>query len=472
MVVTTRVRPLALAVLVSLPAVLGLGWLHTELKESVPERDSVLAESPATITLTYTTDVQLALSTVTVRPEAGGSAAATGELGYLADGRHDVLVLPLLDALSAGGHTVGWTTAGPDGHALSGEYAFRVHAPVEQAEADAEPEAADAEAPAADTAAAAGRTQSPSGAVSSQSGAVAPVAVRFVFYLGIVGLLGAVAFKVLVLGQGGRAGQSPEVVNAATTRAWKIASLSVGVLLLSLPFRLWFQTQSFFPDAVAANLFGVATRTAWGTGWWLQGGLCLLVAAGIALSRPSGLRAAGWGVVALGVLLLPIVPVVSGHAWAATPRSLAAGATYLHVVAAGSWVGGLFCLVFAGLPALREHEDANGPEQPGLAGMVNAFSRLALVAVGLLAITGVTKAWVHIEAFSQLWTTAWGRSLLVKGLVVAGVMALGLYNWRVVRPALEDSPRPGLLKVPALVELLLGAAAVVATSFLVAQPLN
>ena len=101
--------------------------------------------------------------------------------------------------------------------------------------------------------------------------------------------------------------------------------------------------------------------------------------------------------------------------------------------------------------------------------MVAAFSRVARVAVAVLLVTGALKIWMHIDAASELWTTPWGRSLLVKTGVVAGVMALGLYNWRVVRPRLERGAGGAL---PAVVELLLGAAAVAVTSFLVTQPLD
>jgi putative copper export protein len=60
----------------------------------------------------------------------------------------------------------------------------------------------------------------------------------------------------------------------------------------------------------------------------------------------------------------------------------------------------------------------------------------------------------------------------VKAGIVAGVLALGFHNWRVVRPRLErgeGGPNP---MRAAFVEMLLGAAAVAATSFLAAQPLN
>ena len=113
--------------LLALPAILGAGRLHTELKSSDPAKDTVLAAPPARITLTYTTDVQLARSSASVHPSAAGApAVSAGKLGYLANDRRDVLVLPLPEPLSGGGYTVRWTTAGPDGHPLSGDFAFRV----------------------------------------------------------------------------------------------------------------------------------------------------------------------------------------------------------------------------------------------------------------------------------------------------------------------------------------------------------
>lgn len=303
---------------------------------------------------------------------------------------------------------------------------------------------------------------------SAVGAALAPAATRFVFYLGVVGLLGAVAFRLLVAGVLAREG-SREVYQAAVGRAWKIAALSSGAILATAPFRLWFQVQALFPGDPAPDWHGLLTATPWGSGWMLHAGLGLLAGAAVALGRKQGLRGAGWGVAGLCALFLPMVPVLSGQAWSAEPRSLAAPALYLHVAAASVWIGGLFCVLFAGVPAVKRH--AEGAEEGGLAPMVAAFSRVAIVAVVLLAASGVANGWVRLEAASQLWTTAWGRALLVKLAVVAGVMAVGLYNWRVVRPALAESPRPGLLTLPAFVELVLAAAALAATSWLVVQPL-
>ena len=480
-----RRRPGAFFAILALPAVLGAHRLHTELKESDPAENAVLTERPSSVTLTYTTDVQLALSTVELRPSGTGDGGPVpaGDLAYLADDRHDVLVLPLSEPLARGSYTVSWATAGPDGHRISGNFGFTVDAPEEAMAVDEEAAGADAEEEAAALAGdeasegEAGTESGTQGASAQQEGAggaggVYALLVRVAFYAGLVGLLGALAFKTLVLGQAGRAGVPAEVISAATSGAWKIAVLALSALLSSLPFRLWFQAETFFPGDAAGNLFTVATGTVWGGAWWLQAALGTGAAAGLAMARRDGRGAAGWWMVALAVLLLPIVAVLSGHAWSDAPRPIAAGATYLHIVAAGSWVGGLFCLVFAGLPALRKGGGAETGERTGLARMVRAFSRVALFAVGLLVVTGATRAWIHLGTLSDLWTTEWGRSLLIKDLAVAGVMGLGFYNWRVVRPALEKSPRAGLLRGPALLELFLGAAAVVATSFMVVQPLS
>ena len=239
-----------------------------------------------------------------------------------------------------------------------------------------------------------------------------------------------------------------------------------------MPYRLWTQARVFFPGEVAANLFTVATGTAWAAGWWVLVVSALVIGGGLLVPGKDGRRAPRWGLIAVGALLLPVVPLLSGHGWADSPRALSAAATYLHVVAAGGWMGGLACLLFAGLPALHNHGGVANADAPGLAGMVGAFSRVARFAVALLLVTGAVKVWVHIGAVPDLWTTAWGRSLLVKGGVVAGVLALGFYNWRFVRPTLADNLRPGLIRGPALVELVLGVAAVAVTAYLVAQPLG
>lgn len=463
-----RARALVTGALLALPAVAAAATLHTELKESTPAKDAVVTESPTAVTLTYTTAVQLSLSSVSVRSAAGGPAPFAAELAYLDDDRQDVLLLALDEPLGRGSYVVEWATAGPDGHALTGEFGFRVDVPAVN-----EPDEAAAEdaTPAPGAGSEPQRVETADNAGAGIFGDPVALLTRFAFYVGIVGLLGSVAFTVIVLGAATNAGLPKGVAEGVSTGTLRIAAAAAVLLLVALPLRLWLQARTLVLDDPGANLAAVMWGTPWSMGWWVHGAAGVLAAAGVALCWRGRRGAAGWQVLLPVALLVPLAPILSGHAWADAPRGLSAVATYLHVVAAGAWVGGLFCLLSAGLPALRAAAADNGGAWSGLPTLVGAFSRLALVAVGTLVVSGGVKAWLHLGAPSDLWTTPWGRSLLVKDFIVACVMAIGFYNWRVVRPALSVDADPARLRRSATAELAFGAAAVAVTSVLVVQPL-
>ncbi|HEU5050718.1 MAG TPA: CopD family protein, partial [Gemmatimonadales bacterium] len=69
-----------------------------------------------------------------------------------------------------------------------------------------------------------------------------------------------------------------------------------------------------------------------------------------------------------------------------------------------------------------------------------------------------------------LFATGYGRVLLVKIGLLAGVAALGAWNWRRVRPALGSAPGAGRLRMSATAELVLGTLLLGATAILVALP--
>jgi putative copper export protein len=53
------------------------------------------------------------------------------------------------------------------------------------------------------------------------------------------------------------------------------------------------------------------------------------------------------------------------------------------------------------------------------------FSKLALASVLVLAATGAGRALAELSAVSQLWTTGYGRSILVKTGLFAVLIGLG-----------------------------------------------
>ena len=436
------------------------GWStppHTELRSSEPAPDARLAESPGSILLVFTTEVQLALSSVEVRSEGGPEPSVmVGELVHPEDSLH-ALRLSIIEALGRGRYTVVWATAGPDGHRVSGRLAFWVQPTTESAAGAVHPE-------------------TPVPHMGEWEGPLRQFA-RFLLYAGIVGVLGAVAFRTAVVPSTPRTdtGEHREAAGAAAddeeARNLQAAVRQVAVagcvfVAMALPARLCAEAAAFPPgqrwEAVETLLY----RTPWGIEWWIHCASAPLIAAGLLLARREGLGALGWRMVSVAALLLPLAPLLAGHGISDRPLPLSIAATYLHIGAAAAWVGGLACLALAARSAAKRWPD---PEH--FIPVLGAFSRMARVAVATLIATGTLKGWLHLSSPGQLLGTEWGAALLVKLGWVAAAMLVGLYNWRVVQPSLAAAPSLGRLRASVLCEVVLATVAIWATAQLATQPL-
>ncbi|HWZ60928.1 MAG TPA: CopD family protein [Gemmatimonadaceae bacterium] len=210
-----------------------------------------------------------------------------------------------------------------------------------------------------------------------------------------------------------------------------------------------------------ALLAAVAGHTHWGHIWIAHVALAVLAAAGFALAMRGSF--AGWVVAGVAVLGLAMTPALGGHAAEAKQLPLlVVVADVLHVVAGGLWVGTLAVLIALGLT--RSETDLE---------TVRAFSPLALGSAAVLALSGVIAAWSHLGMVSALWTTMYGRTLLIKLALVGCVLACGAYNWKRVTPRLaagDPGGRPAFARAVAS-ELAFGVLVFLATAILVATPL-
>jgi copper transport protein len=126
-------------------------------------------------------------------------------------------------------------------------------------------------------------------------------------------------------------------------------------------------------------------------------------------------RRAAWAAWASGLLLLPL-PSIAGHALDAGRPRIEVVVDVLHLAAAAVWTGGLVQL------ALELRARAGGSR------LVRRFSTTALAAVAVLSATGVLQAVAELSAVSQVWSTGYGRTLIVKTALLGLLVALGWAN--------------------------------------------
>lgn len=179
-----------------------------------------------------------------------------------------------------------------------------------------------------------------------------------------------------------------------------------------------------------------------------------------------------WG--ALGVALLA-TSSFSGHAAVATPRLLSLGSDILHLVAGATWFAGIVLLSVA-LPDAWAGKDERERMQV-LAPAVRHFSHVAMVAIGIVLVTGVIGSILHVAHPGDLVSSAYGITLTTKIVFFAAILALGAFNHFVIRKrferALERSEGSGgaarLFRKAIAVELLVGLVLMGITGWLTGQ---
>jgi putative copper export protein len=429
------------------------GAQQVGLVAAYPSADSTHAAAVTEVRLRFSEVVQPKLTAITVLgPE--GSVPPTGTVERVPSSPGDEVSIHFAHPLGSGAYTIEWRTAGQDGQVVRGAYLFSIALPSPTAPAAGS--GVGERAPGGGSPAAArGGAAAPSGAEFGPGG----LTLNWLFLLSIIGMIGTVAFRLGVVAPLARREDLEAVSHRIGRRlvrlAWAFAIIGVVVL----PLRLGYQaTLLVGPNEGLFDAAGILLGSLWGSAWLLEVASVALFMVAILLMGPSP-RIGPWGLALTAALLGSVVPGLSGHAIEGGLGLL--GLNTLHVLAAGTWAGGLVCLVFVGIPAAHSED----PDSPALSVLVASFSRVALPAVGILALSGIGNALSHV-AFGQFLTTPYGRLVSVKLFVVLGAFSLGFYNWRMVRPALEGRSSTGLLSVPATLELVAALSVLAVTAAL------
>ena len=436
-------------------------FAHAMLKSSDPASGARLDRTPQSIRLEFSEKPDLTFTRVELE-DASGDRIPVDAPAYAPESKRAVLVR-IRAVLSAGTYSVVWRAAGDDGHPTHGQFSFVIVRDTPVA-----PTAAPAPTPS--------HVAKPS-ATTEPFDAESPVYVglRWLEFTALLAVLGAVIFRVLVLGLMKRE-QSPrwaliEPSSRAAARTGLIATVALGVSALLRLVAQWYATQGV---ATASNFGYVTTmlgKTVWGWGWLVQMAGVVVAFAGFLRARHAVHEGKGqvWIVTTIAAGILAFTPALSGHATSAMRlTTLAILGDGLHVIGAGGWLGSLLLVMSVGIPtAMRLDGDDGGAV---VADLVNAFSPTALMFAALTAATGVFAAWLHIGSVPAIWETRYGRTLLLKLAVLSVAAATGAYNWLRVKPTLGDARGATRVRRSASIELTMGLLVLLVTAILVATP--
>lgn len=371
---------LAFAVLLIAPALPGAAGgrvlAHAQLVASSPGAGSSLDAPPTELRLVFSEPLEAQLTSLDLADEAGN--VVLERAGSIDPDDPFALVVPgsALPELVDGVYLVTWRTLSTvDGHTGEGTFSFGIGS-----------------APSA-TPAAPGETTHTDARPFDALG-------RWLTYLGLLLAFGVPATHRVLLG------------GAPMPRA--LVRLLAGGLLVSGLATLLVAVGNAIAAGGAIGDYLVGSRTGI---LHVARAAVALVGAGILAGagvRPARLTAASIGLAGIGLL------VASGHA-AALPGPGPILVQGVHVAGAAIWIGGLVVL-FGALwhPALVD----DGAHRPSMRALVPRFSALALVAIGLVGLTGIATAWSLTGALVDPGTQ-YGRRLVLKSVVALAAIGLG-----------------------------------------------
>ena len=270
------------------------------------------------------------------------------------------------------------------------------------------------------------------------------IALRTVHFASTMLVAGAMVFGVIVVEPALRNADADPQVNAWRRQSAWIAWISLATAVLSGAAWLVMLASDISGRPLSEGFSGgivwrVLTRTRFGTDWSARFIVAMLLAGGLIASarrRDAAPRGSGMIVVTLAVLFLGSL-AWSGHA-SGTPGivgNVHITADVLHLVAAGTWIGGLvpFALLFAATRRAADPAVASVTREAAL-----RFSTLGMLAVGIILATGLVNTYVLAGSVPALLETDYGHLLSVKIGLFLAMVGIAAFNRLRLTPRLSS----------------------------------
>jgi len=431
-------------------------FAHARLLKSIPASGAHVA-SISVIRLWFSERPVVRLTSVTLRDQKGATFSLSTPQAATDD--QTQILVSTVAALVAGHYTVDWRTVSSDGHPSHGQFSFTVLGePQASARGEVQPTSV-----ASSTEVSATALGTAAATDDDASASLANSIARAASFAGILLIIGVVVFNLLVLARSDRLGS--ELVWHMEARAATVG-VGAGILTLAAAFaRVFLETRmmNVMPGMEAMSMSTMLLHTLWGFGMQLQIVAAFLAVIAFSIAIPR-VRFA-WLIASLAAFGLAFAPALAGHAGASARFQAAMIFTdFLHVVGAASWLGNLACVMLVGVPIIVRAEGEDRWQR--VSALVNTFSPIALASATIVVLSGVIAAAVHLEKLPALWSTTYGRVLLLKVAVVLVTVTIGAYNFRRVQPQLVREEGARRLRRSAAVELTTAALVVLITGFL------
>ena len=354
---------------------------HATLLRSSPASNAVLSSSPASVRLEFSEEIDLSVSRVVV---VGDSGSVALELSL---DPHDVHVLVgRLPSLPSGAYRVTWATVSADGHAVHGQYVFRVGA-------------ANALAPRMTASVVNG---------PRQTGVSLQAALRACGDFSLSLTAGLLLFVWLFAATG--------TAPARASRAMPIAALATVVLMAGRDVAWVVGTAPARADVGQWTASLLATQQ--GIVEVARLGLALLVVWALLLMRRRNVA------LAFAALALACTGAV-GHALAIQPLA-AVPLKAAHALAMSAWLGGLVWIV-----ARERLQDAEFYAEAVV------VSKVAFASVLVLALSGLGMTALFLPLRASALHSAYAELVALKLLGLVGLATLGFVQRRRRLPRVE-----------------------------------
>ena len=284
--------------------------------------------------------------------------------------------------------------------------------------------------------------------------------VKAMLYASVLVAIGASAARWLLLRRA-VAELGADRILAIEQSVARAALMAASFALAASGLRVWTHAVSAFGfhDALSWDTLKlIALHSGWSHGWKPQGIAALI----LMLACAAGARhRAFWPLATLATLVFTATIPLLGHA-AGSGGRVALHA--LHILASGVWLGTLAVILFVPIPAASLGSAGLLLTSGGIRLLIlRRFSPIALSSAVSVVAAGLVVAWLYLGALSNLWSTAYGRVLLLKSALVAGVVICGYANWQRLRRLREDAESSAWIIV---LEATLAATVVIVTGFL------